>query len=224
MNFRDTRLQESMPLDWTGLSSPVAAKSLRQAFHSDIDISPSGLSANTCVETLRGTVAARDLQAGDLVKTNRSGFAKLRWVGTSRRNRSGAVPMRCAMTGGQNSKTLLAADQLVLVEHERGERLYGTRRVLCAARHLTAGNQFMPDHKVSPVFIHLLFDAVELVKCGSVWVESFCPDMDYIRTQDDAVARDIMNQMPRLASHQGLAAYVRDLPILDRNETAALFQ
>lgn len=224
MSLRDTRLQDSMPLDWTGLSSPVAAKTLRQAFHSDLEMSGSGVSANTCVETLRGSVAARDLQVGDLVKTSRSGFSKLRWVGTSRLNGSQPVPMRCAMNGGQNNKTLLSADQLVLVEHDQSERLYGTRRVLCAARYLTAGDQFVPDEKVSPVFIHLLFDAIELVKCGAVWVESFCPDMDYIRVHNGAMARDIMQHMPRLANQQGLAAFVRDLPVLDRCETEALFQ
>lgn len=223
MSFRDTRHQENMPLHWTGLSSPVAARALNQALHSEVDIATSGVSANTRVDTLRGSVAARDLQIGDQVKTRRSGFATLRWIGTSRPNGRQNMPMRRALRGGQHRTVLLTAEQLVLVEHNRGAQLFGTQQVLCRAGHLEIGAQFIPDKKVTPVFVHLLFDAVELVKCGSVWVESLCPDMEHIRAQSHAVADDILTHMPRLTNHQGLAAYVRDLPVLDRRETEALF-
>lgn len=191
--------------------------------HSRRGIASSGLSANTRVETLRGPVAARELQIGDQVKTYGGGFSTLRWVGTSRLAEDAGLPMRRTSFDGRESSTLVTSDQLVLVSHAQNDALFGTSEVLCPAMHLAAAGVFTPDPTVNPTIVHLLFDTYELVKCGDDWVESLRPNMDQIRSEDAETAQEILLHLPKLVSHQGRAAYVRTRPVLDEREVALLF-
>lgn len=187
------------------------------------EFTPSGVSANTRVETLRGPVAARDLKIGDQVKTRRGGFATLRWVGTSRPLERAGTPMRRVGSDGREGTTLLAPDHLVLISHPQNDLLFGAADVLCPAKYLVASGHFVPDANVSPALVHLLFDTYELVKCGEDWVESLLPDMDQIRAEDPETADEIVEYLPRLSSRQGLASYLRTHPVLDAREARLLF-
>ncbi|MCK8484165.1 Hint domain-containing protein [Aliiroseovarius sp. S2029] len=223
MSLRDIRVQENTPIHWAGFSPISPTHDPLRGRHSRGGIASSGLSAHTRVETLRGPVHARDLQIGDQVKTHRGGYATLRWVGTSRLSDQGDPPMRRTSFDGRESTSLVTPDQLVLITHQQNELLFGAAEVLCSARDLAAVGLFTPDETVNPTFVHVLFDTYELLHCGDDWVESLRPDMDRIRTADADTADEILTHLPKLASHQARAAYVRTRPILDEREVSLLF-
>lgn len=223
MSLRDLRVQETIPIHWTGFSSTTSSSEKRRARHSDHGFASSGVSANTRVDTLRGEVAARDLQIGDMVKTKSGQHAALRWVGTSRSNQASELPMRRLNADGRESTTLLAPDHLVLVSHEMCEFLFGTDEVLCPVKHLAKAGLYVPDPSVNPVFVHMLFDTYELIQAGDDWVESLLPDMDRIRAEDLDTANDIVARIPRLSHEQGLASYIPTRPVLNEREAALLF-
>ncbi|WP_143064315.1 Hint domain-containing protein [Aliiroseovarius sediminilitoris] len=223
MSLRDIRVQETIPIHWTGFSSTSPVNDPMRGRHSRRGIASSGLSANTRVETLRGPVIARELQIGDQVKTYGGGFSTLRWVGTSRVADEASVPMRRTSFDGHESSTLVTSDQLVLVSHYQTEILFGANEVLCPAIHLADIGMFSPDPTVNPIFVHLLFDTYELVKCGDDWLESLRPNMDQIVAEDAKTAQEILSHLPKLVSQQGRAAYVRTRPVLDEREVALLF-
>ena len=216
LSLRDIRVQETVPLHWTGFSPTSPVNDPMRGRHSRNGIALSGLSANTRVDTLRGPVAARDLQIGDQVKVYSGGFATLRWVGTSRPLDDAGLPMRRISSDGGETTTLLTAEHLVLVSHPKIELLFGVNEVLCPAKHL-------PDSSVNPAFVHLLFDTYELVQCGDDWVESLMPQMDQIRAEELDTAQEILTLLPKLASRQGLASYVHTRPVLDEREATVLF-
>ncbi len=218
------RLQEAIPVQWAGFSTGTPTKDPLRGRYSRGGVAPSGLSANSRVETLRGAVAARDLQIGDQVKTYDGSFAELRWVGTSRPLMNNDLPMRRQNADGSDSTTLLTPEHLVLIEDDRCIALFGRRDVLCPAKYLAANGHYAPDADVNPVFVHLLFDSYVLVKSGEDWVESLSPDMDQIRIDDQDTAQEITRHLPRLASLQGLASYVQTRPVLDAREADLLFQ
>ncbi|MCK8463587.1 Hint domain-containing protein [Aliiroseovarius sp. S1339] len=221
--MRDIRVQETIPLHWTGFSSTSPVNDPMRGRHSRNGIALSGLSANTRVETLRGPVAARDLQIGDQVKVHSGGFATLRWVGTSRPLDDAGLPMRRLSADGADTTTVLTADHLVLVSHPKIELLFGVNEVLCPAKYLATTGMFLPDSSVNPAFVHLLFDTYELVQCGDDWVESLMPNIDRIRAEEQDTATEILTLLPKLASHQGLASYVCTQPVLDEREATVLF-
>lgn len=171
---------------------------------------------------MRGSVAARDLQIGDMVKTKNGHFAALRWVGTSRPAETSGLPMRRLAADGRECTTLLAPDHLVLIKHEMCEFLFGTDEVMCPAKYLAKVGMFLPDPTVNPVFVHLLFDTYELVHAGDDWVESLLPDMDRIRAEDLDTANDIVARLPRLSHEQGMASYIPTRPVLDEREVTLL--
>ncbi|WP_289069424.1 Hint domain-containing protein [uncultured Aliiroseovarius sp.] len=222
MSLRDIRVHETLPPQWVDFTTTSPTYDPMRGRHSRRGIASSGLSANTRVETLRGQVAARNLQIGDQVKIAGGGFAPLRWVGTSRPHDDTGLPMRRLTADGGECTTLLAPDHLVLIRHQRAELLFGTAEVLCPAKYLGTGGMFRSDAHVNPVFVHLLFDTHEMVKCGDDWVESLRPDMDRIRAEDLATAHEIIQRMPRLASRQGLASYMHTRPVLDEREAQML--
>ena len=201
MSFRDLKSEQSSSLSQAGFApfgvdhAPLRPSQARNA------IAASGISANSRIDTLRGKVAARDLREGDQVKIYGDKFATLRWVGLSRQ--------------GDNN--------LVMVRHPRTELLFGTNEVLCPARFLADAGLFVQDDTVTPVFVHLLFETYELIKCGEDWVESLMPNMSHIRSADLGVAKEITAVLPRLETEQGLASYVRNRPVLNAREALVLF-
>lgn len=223
MSFRDLKSEQSSSLSQAGFApfgvdhAPLRPSQARNA------IAASGISANSRIDTLRGKVAARDLREGDQVKIYGDKFATLRWVGLSRQGDNSDLPMRRVETDGSPSTTLLSPDNLVMVRHPRTELLFGTNEVLCPARFLADAGLFVQDDTVTPVFVHLLFETYELIKCGEDWVESLMPNMSHIRSADLGVAKEITAVLPRLETEQGLASYVRNRPVLNAREALVLF-
>ncbi|SMR71912.1 Hint domain-containing protein [Aliiroseovarius halocynthiae] len=184
----------------------------------------SGVSANTMVETDRGVVDARSLNAGDRVKTLKGRFAPIRWVGhstMSKTNNSAAIRF-AALSDGQ-SGALLTPGSLVLVDHPFCEMLTGEPQVVCTAEMLAEAGQAQADGSVSPLMVHILLDKTEMIRCGDYWVESLIPEIDQIRRDAPEAAQEILDACPRLRSQQGIASYLRDYLVIDQREASVIF-
>ncbi|KPN62556.1 Hint domain-containing protein [Aliiroseovarius crassostreae] len=186
--------------------------------------STSGLSCNTPVKTARGTVLARDLRAGDLVKTKDHGFQPLRWIGRSRHAARDAALVRVLNENHSRSQMLMTADHLVLFNSAHAELLFGKSEVLCPARGLAVSNRLELENSATPTLCHLLFDGFELIHAGDFWVESLVPDIARIKAVSPDFASEIIAALPRLAHDQSIANYLQDRIVLDEREAGVLVQ
>ena len=139
----------------------------------------------TLIDTERGTVAVEALRAGDRVQTLDHGYQPLRWAG--RRDLSLAdlivqpelQPVRIAagaLGGGLPLRDMMVSPQhRMLVGSARADMLFGAPEVLVAATHLTTLPGVTQVLPCGVSYIHLLFDAHELVRADGAWSESFQP-------------------------------------------------
>lgn len=227
MVLRDFRTEEDMSVSWPGVPTArndVSVSTQNESRRANLGGALSGISANTLVETARGTVPARALQAGDQVRTLKGRFAPVLWLGHSAMPKTQkSSPIRFPeLTDGQ-SGALLTPGSLVLVDHPLCEILTGEAQVICSANMLAEVGQAEIDATVSPMMVHILLDKTEMIRCGDYWVESLIPEIDLIRRDAPGAAEEILDACPRLRSHQGIASYLRDHLVIDQREASVIF-
>jgi hypothetical protein len=111
------------------------------------------LGLRTPVETLRGTVAAGNLVAGDLVHTADNGLQpvlRVRRLRLPSRGSFAPVILRAPFLG-QGSDVLISADQLVAVGGPEVEYMFGVEEVLVAAHALANGTIARSDDRQASV-------------------------------------------------------------------------
>jgi hypothetical protein len=225
--LRDFKIEDDLSVSWPGVPAvrnDTSVSTQNESRRATLSGALSGISANTMVETARGTVPARALQAGDQVRTLKGRFAPIRWLGHSTTSKSrNASPIRFSeLTDGQ-SGALLTPGTLVLVDHPYCEMLTGEAQVVCAADMLADIGQAKADDTVTPMMVHILLDKTEMIRCGGYWVESLIPDIDLIRRDAPEAADEILDACPRLRSRQGIASYLRDHLVIDQREASVIF-
>ena len=187
----------------------------------------------TTVETLRGPVRVEDIRPGDLVLTRDSGYRPVRWVGRRRliatdlATNPALQPVRIA--AGALGPALPARDMVVSPQHRMllsgpaAELLSGEAEVLAAALHLT----FLPGvtrEKVGTVtYIHILFDAHEIIRADGAWTESFQPGSHTLGDMDAAMRAELFSIFPELATEAGQASFTAARVCLKRHEVRAMF-
>ena len=139
----------------------------------------------TLITTERGLVPVEHLTVADKVLTRDHGLQPLRWVGRRDLGLADLIagpklqPVRiCA---GALGKGLPARDMLVSPQHRmliagpRAQMLFGEDEVLVAATHLTVlpGVEQVLTQGIQ--YLHLMFDAHELITADGAWSESFQP-------------------------------------------------
>jgi hypothetical protein len=135
-----------------------------------------------------------------------SGLQPLRWIG--RRDLSLAdlivqpqlQPVRIAagaLGAGLPARNLLVSPQhRMLVQGARAELLFGDAEVLVAATHLTGLAQVATVLTPGVTYIHLLFDAHELIEAEGAWTESFQPATRTCDALDEAQRAEIAALFP----------------------------
>lgn len=216
-----------MSVSWPGVPnvrSVASVSTQNESRRANLGGALSGVSANTMVETARGSIAARSLQAGDQVKTLKGRYAPIQWLGHSTMSKDrNASPIRFAALSDGQSGALLTPGSLVLVDHPFCEMLTGESQVVCTADMLAEAGQAEADDTVSPMMVHILLDKTEMIRCGDYWVESLIPEIDLIRRDAPEAAEEIQAACPRLRSQQGIASYLRDHLVIDRREASVIF-
>lgn len=171
----------------------------------------------TLVATDKGTVAIEDLRIGDLVLTRDNGYRPLRWIGARRFDTAALArhpqlqPVRIA--AGALGEGMPARDMLVSPQHQI--LLFGVlarawshdREMLAPASEL----DFLPGvtHEVHSVvtYVHVMFDAHEVIWADGCWSESFLPAAATLGGMHDAQRAEILAIFPELATDQGRAGY-----------------
>ena len=102
------------------------------------------------------------------------------------------------------------------------ELLFGEAEVLAAATHL-AGHPGIEQSAPQPVtYVHLMFDAHEIIRANGAWSESFQPGEQALRGVGAEACREILSIFPELGQAQGRTAYAAARMFLKRHEVRAL--
>ena len=164
----------------------------------------------TRIMTDRGEVAVETLVAGDLVRTLDHRLQPLRWVGKRVLSLADLIvaprlrPVRIA--AGALGPRLPERDMMVspqhriLVEGSRAEMLFGEAEVLVAASDLAGLDGVEPAFPYGVSYIHLLFDAHELVQADGIWTESFQPAGRTLAAMDATQRAEVEALFPELSA------------------------
>lgn len=158
-----------------------------------------------------GEVPVEELEAGDLVFTRDSGFQELRWIGRrdlppqalSAQPRFNPVRIRRGALGLNlpDRDMLVSPQHRMLVTGPRAELLFGEHEVLVAATHLVG----LPGiDRVTPdgiSYLHLLFDAHEIVRADGAWSESFQPGALTLVGLESEQRAEVLALFPELADN-----------------------
>ncbi|MCW1917628.1 Hint domain-containing protein [Rhodobacter sp. KR11] len=165
----------------------------------------------TLIQTGRGAVAVECLAPGDLILTRDNGVQPLRWIGRRALSLADLIvqprlqPLRItagSLGAGLPRRDLTVSPQhRMLIEGARAEMLFGEAEVLVAARHLEA----TPLLPAGVTYIHLLFDAHEIIQAEGAWTESFQPAARMLSEMEAETRAEIEALFPDL-SHQGFPA------------------
>jgi hypothetical protein len=147
---------------------------------------PPCFTPGTLIETARGQVAIEALQIGDLVATFDDGMQAIRWIGTTvisaRDLRDQARLRPILISKGALGAGMPVRDMLVSPMHSvlgggpRAALLFGEGEVLVPAAHLVGQAGISCPAPVGDVrYIHIAFDAHQIVCSDGAWSESFLP-------------------------------------------------
>ncbi len=189
-----------------------------------------GIDPKTLVETKNGPIPARLLSKGDKVLTLHHGFRPLIWVGQVQMTYVGHgrdAPVRFAPGAGGKSRmskaTLFAPYQKICLQHVMNEVFFGTPDVLATCRDLVSMTGISRVGRPMVIdWVHLLFDATELVQADGVWCESLLPDMEVLRRVAPRQAAEMEDIVPALRFETGKAAYAQTCPDLNQKEIELL--
>ena len=89
----------------------------------------------------------------------------------------------------------------MLITGPQSELLFGEHEVLIAAKHLV-GRAGIEQRLTSGVsYIHILFDAHEIVRADGAWSESFQPGAQTLDSMDEDQRAEILALFPELRSN-----------------------
>ncbi len=181
---------------------------------SDIETIIPCFTPGTLILTDRGEVPVERLAVGDLVVTRDNGLRPVRWIGRKDLTLADLVvnpalrPVRIPQ--GAMGPGLPARDMRVSPQHRmlmigaRAEMFFGEAEVLVTAQHLTGRGGIRQDLTPGIGYIHVMFDAHEIICSDGVWSESFQPAARMVGAMDTARAAEILALFPEL-EETGLA-------------------
>lgn len=183
----------------------------------------------THIATRKGERRVEELQVGDRVITRDNGLQEIRWIG--RRNLSGQdlhraghlKPVRIrqgALGHGLPERDLLVSpNHKILVSNDQTTLHFEDSEVLVAAKHLTGLLGVDVVEVPQTTYIHLLFDAHEVVLSNGTWSESFQPNAKSIAGVGNAQRQEIIELFPELRDPESVEGYASARRSLTRHDT-----
>ncbi|MDO6591722.1 hypothetical protein DS901_13325 [Loktanella sp. D2R18] len=163
----------------------------------------------TLIATDQGSRPVELLQVGDMVQTFGGEYKPIRWIGirhfckASLTSCDNLQPVR--ITAGALGRGLPERDLLVSRQHrilassKVAERMFGKRNVLISAIKLTALPGIYVDDSVTEVtYVHMLFDAHEVIFAEGAPSESLHPGAEGIKAIPVAARDEILTIFPQL--------------------------
>ena len=126
---------------------------------------PPCFTVGTMIDTPDGEVRVEDLEIGDLVTTKDHGPQPIRWIGTRKvAGRGVFAPILFKAGAIGNTRDLRVSPQhRMLLQDWRAELFFGEDEVLCAANKLLNDSTILKDPCEEVEYIHLMFDAHEVI-------------------------------------------------------------
>lgn len=164
--------------------------------------------SGTTIMTGLGLKPVERIRPGDMVMTRDNGLREVAWAGRrdlteldlARDPRLRPVLIRAGALGeGSPARDMyVSPNHRVLLSGARMAMLFGEREVLVAAKHLLGrpGIERAPRAGVS--YLHLLFDAHEVLFSDGMWTESFFPGDTALAGLGVAQSREIATLFPEL--------------------------
>jgi Hint domain len=155
----------------------------------------------TRIATPSGPRAVEALRPGDLVLTLDNGSQPVRWAGSVMAKGSGATApvLIPAGTFGPHAEVRLSPQHRVCLAGWAVEMTTGATEVLVRARHLVVAGVAECRDPGRVRYVHLMFDAHEIISANGLWCESYRPGPASLAAHSPAVQREIFTLFPDLA-------------------------
>ncbi len=159
----------------------------------------------TGILTPKGEVAVEDLKPGDLVMTHDNGPQPVRWVGRRVVDATGKMAPVCIAkdTFGNHAALMLSPLHRVLISDIQAELLFGETEVLIAARDLVDGENITIKQGGTVEYVHILFDAHQVVYSGGLATESFLPGPQMAHSFEAEIVEEICTIFPEIDPDTG---------------------
>ncbi|MFT6675994.1 MAG: Ca2+-binding RTX toxin-like protein [Sulfitobacter sp.] len=177
--------------------------------------------AGTRVKTAKGMIAVETLSAGDMIATLDRGYQPLRGVLTSDVSGRGRLAPVVFSKGTWGARASFAVSPMhrMFVADWRAELMFGEAEVLVPAVHLVNGDTIYRRPVDQVTYVHLVFDAHEIVLAEGVASESFHVCLS--ATGADATRDEILQIFPELSEATPVACARR---VLKGHEASLLSQ
>ncbi|SMX46261.1 Hint domain-containing protein [Actibacterium lipolyticum] len=185
------------------------------------------------IETARGDVLIENLRVGDIVVTRDHGLQPVRWIG--QRLVDGPMlalspylhPIRIhanALGDGLPRRDVIVSPQHRMLISSAATQLYfAEEEVLVAAKHLTHLPGIERVEVAEVFYIHLMFDAHEIIRVDGAWSESFQPGEALLHSVDQDILEELFELFPSLATRHGREAYTSARRTLKRYEASVVY-
>ncbi|MBE0452397.1 MAG: Hint domain-containing protein [Roseovarius sp.] len=164
------------------------------------DLGPPCFVAGTMIAVPGGLVAVENLRPGDRVLTRDHGACPVRWIG--QRTVPGVgdfAPVRLAPAAlGDHGEIRVSPQHRVLLCDWRAQLFLAEDEVLCPAHMLVNGDTIHRAPCASVTYVHVMFDAHEIVYAEGLATESFLVG-DYLCREGTALRAELLSLFPELA-------------------------
>lgn len=156
--------------------------------------------------TAHGPRAIETLRVGDLVVTRDNGLQPIRWIGARQVPGTGRfAPIRIGAGAleGVEAPLLVSPQHRMLLAGYRAELLFGQSEVLAAAAHLVNGDAIRAEPCEAVTYIHLMFDAHEVIHANGAPTESFHAGDVGLSAISGQGRAELLEIFPELRGHAG---------------------
>ncbi|SIN91303.1 Hint domain-containing protein [Vannielia litorea] len=185
----------------------------------------------TMIATPEGPREVERLGPGDRVLTRDHGVKRLQWVGQRLLNthhlraNPKLQPVRIkqgALGYGLPERDIMVSPQhKMLISDARAEMLFGEHEVLVSAIHLVGLPGIEQVEVEEVVYIHVMFDAHEIIMAEGAWTESYQPGAQVLGEMEDEQREEILEIFPELRRDANSVVTAR--MALKKREVTALF-
>ena len=180
--------------------------------------------SGTLIRSEAGDVPVERLRVGQKVWTRDAGLQPIRWIGRRSLPAEGNMaPVRInAGTFGDHGVLMVSPHHRVIVNNAQAELLCGTHEVLIAARDLVDEKSVTRQMGGFVEYVHILFDAHQVVWSNGLLTESFLPGPQTTHCFDENCIAEIRTIFPELDPLTGAGYGPAARPILKSYEARLL--
>ncbi len=161
--------------------------------------------AGTLILTPSGERRIETLVPGDTVVTLDNGAKPIRWIGQKTVSATGALAPISFSKGvvGNHRELRVSPQHRMLAQGYRAELLFGEPQVLVPAKSLVDDFRVTAHYGGMVTYVHMLFDAHEIVMANGAPSESFYPGEQGLETLTDPARDELFRIFPELRSDIG---------------------